>query len=204
VNRLRDRLGRLQRSIQRDVGIRDKTRRDLKAECVKLGMTSRDQVIHRKAALFIERVAEQSRIEMSDSFEAIVGFVLQSVLGPDYGFKILYEQKRDRASVKFHVVDPEYPEGADPLESRGGGVVDLLSFALRMAVLELSTPRNNLPIILDEPFKHVHKKYSADLAEMLKRLSDRTGRQFIVVTHNSEFAECADERFEISGKGVID
>jgi DNA repair exonuclease SbcCD ATPase subunit len=90
-----------------------------------------------------------------------------------------------------------YKEAADPLGSRGGGVVDIVSLALRIVILELYTPRIDGPLMLDEPTKQLSKEFSDRAAELLRAISERTGRQIILVTHDPVLAKEAEMRFQL-------
>ncbi|NLB89398.1 MAG: ATP-binding protein, partial [Syntrophomonadaceae bacterium] len=81
--------------------------------------------------------------------------------------------------------------------SRGGGIVDIISLALRIALLETSRPALDGPLILDEPAKHVSQDYSHNVAEFLKLVVNTFERQVIMVTHNSYLADSGDKAFEV-------
>ena len=50
----------------------------------------------------------------------------------------------------------EKGEEAHPFDCCGGGVWDVISFALRCACLVLEQPANTRFLVLDEPFKFIH------------------------------------------------
>jgi DNA repair exonuclease SbcCD ATPase subunit len=72
------------------------------------------------------------------------------------------------------------------LNSTGGGVVDVASFALRVACLILHRPRLSKVMVLDEPFKFVSAQYRDRVRTMLERLSQDLDMQIIMVSHIDE------------------
>jgi DNA repair exonuclease SbcCD ATPase subunit len=91
-----------------------------------------------------------------------------------------------------------------PIDSNGGGIVDMISIALRVAILEIhSDPRINGPIILDEPGKHVSEDYVEKMALFLKYLSSHFNRQIIMVTHQQSLSELSDKSFQVLINGGV-
>lgn len=74
----------------------------------------------------------------------------------------------------------------DPMSSTGGGVVDVASFALRIAALLMQKPAGRLLLILDEPFRFVSEEYRDRVKDLVEELSKELGIQFIIVTHMKE------------------
>ena len=71
----------------------------------------------------------------------------------------------------------------DPINSAGGGVIDVAAFGLRVASLILSKPAHRRLLVLDEPFKFVHPpERRPRLVEMLKMLAREFQVQIIMVT----------------------
>lgn len=93
-----------------------------------------------------------------------------------------------------------------PIDSSGGGALDIASFGLRLAVWSLLTGKKNNTIILDEPFKFLSKDLRPYSGEMLKAISEKLGIQIILVTHDEEYVNIADKVFRvkmINGVSVV-
>ena len=90
-----------------------------------------------------------------------------------------------------------YTVVASPEDAKGGGVTDVVSLALRLALLELSRPRPGGPVLLDEPGKMISKEYLPNVAEFLKQYAAKTGRQVILITHHEALADVADVGFKV-------
>ncbi len=93
------------------------------------------------------------------------------------------------------------PVKTKPQDARGGGVVDIISLALRVAMVETFRPRPEGPLILDEPGKHVSAEYVIPMLEFLKSTAEMFGRQVILVSHNSHLTEGADRVFQVQMRG---
>jgi DNA repair exonuclease SbcCD ATPase subunit len=104
-----------------------------------------------------------------------------------YRFRLVYERKRDQSEVRFVLVDGEGNE-YDPLRANGGGVVDIIAFALRLATIVLSKPKPAQVLILDEPFRFLSAEHRERVASLLDSLASELGFQFIMVTHIPELA----------------
>lgn len=155
------------------------------------------ELLEKVRALLIEASAfarEQARQQV----EAMVTSALQMVFGPDMKFHIRLEESHGRVEAEY-LVSSSYEGGSRienrPQDSRGGGVVDVVSLALRLALLEASRPRVEGPVMLDEPAKHVSEEYSASVVEFLKGVCKSFDRQVILVTHNTQLAESGDANF---------
>ena len=157
-----------------------------------------EQNLAREAVLLLDHAGQAAREMISRRFNEIVTYVLQSVLGEDYKFVTTLEIKRNTVWAQFQVLSHEYGEPANPIESRGGGVVDLVSFALRVVLLELYSPRIEGPLLLDEPMKHLDKQvHSMRAAELLNAIAERVQRQIILVTHDMTLAKEAETKAEL-------
>lgn len=96
-----------------------------------------------------------------------------------------------------------YTVVASPEDAKGGGVTDVVSLALRLALLELSRPRVEGPVLLDEPGKMISKEYLPNVAEFLKQYAAKTGRQIIMVTHHDVLTDVADVGYKVTQENGI-
>jgi DNA repair exonuclease SbcCD ATPase subunit len=96
-----------------------------------------------------------------------------------------------------------YTVVASPEDAKGGGVTDVVSLALRLALLELSRPRVEGPVLFDEPGKMISKEYLPNVAEFLKQYAAKTGRQIILVTHHEALADVADVGYVVKQENGV-
>ncbi|SHE41342.1 hypothetical protein SAMN05444392_101381 [Seinonella peptonophila] len=157
-----------------------------------------------KVKILLQQSAEHARNQAKDQLEMLVSNALQYVFGPMFRFEIKLDEHGGNPHAEFYVVS-EW-EGSvirnRPQDARGGGVVDLLSLALRSALLENKHLGLQGPLLLDEPGKHVSEDYVPLFIEFLRSISEMFGRQIVLVTHNVHLSESADAAFTVRmGKG---
>lgn len=140
-----------------------------------------------QAQSIAQAIAQSIQQRAHDQIAGVVSSCLKSVFGPEYGFKIYFEQKRNRTEARLVLIKGDM-EINDPLESDSGGVVEVAAFALRIACITLSKPKVRRVLILDEPFKSVHSpEYRDKVRQMLEKLSYEFDMQIIMVTGVEEY-----------------
>jgi len=164
--------------------------------------------IFEQVRILLQRTSDYAREQSRVRIESLVTNCLQYIFDSNMEFKIEISEARGRPEADFYVVSQVNGEASrmKPQEARGGGVVDIISLALRLAMLQCSSVDINGPIILDEPAKHVSDEYIVQVAEFLKQVSLMFDRQVIMVTHNRHLVEIADKAFKIEqndGKSSI-
>lgn len=153
-----------------------------------------------EAQVFLQKVAQATQEQLRVHIKDIVQLCLDSIWPGEVEFDLIYEVKRGKTEARLvFIIDGEE---VDPLDADGGGLVDIASFALRIAVWTLGNTRNT--IILDEPMKHLSDNLQPLAAEIIKELSQKLGLQVIMITHRKELTGIADKVFEVSRKRVGD
>lgn len=164
--------------------------------------------IFEQVRILLQRTSDYAREQAKIRIESLVTNCLQYIFDSSIEFKIEVSEVRGRPEAEFFVISKIDGETVKmkPQEARGGGVVDIIALALRLAMLQCSSIDINGPIILDEPAKHVSDEYIMQVAEFLKQVSAMFDRQVIMVTHNKHLAEIADKALRIEqmeGKSVV-
>ncbi|MFV8827225.1 ATP-binding protein [Alkalihalobacterium sp. APHAB7] len=154
---------------------------------------------YEKARVLLQQSAEYAREQAKQQIESLVTNALQFIFGPLFEFQIEIEEQGNKPVAEFYVVS-DY-EGikvkTKPQEARGGGVVDIVTLALRVALIETTQPKMDGPILLDEPGKHVSGDYVLYLYEFLKSISTMFNRQIIMITHNQHLAQSGDRAYYV-------
>ncbi|MCX8130642.1 MAG: ATPase [Clostridia bacterium] len=158
-----------------------------------------------KVRILLQKVSEYAREQSRQQIEALVTNCLQYIFDSNLEFKIEIEEVRGRPEAEFYVVSNINGDAirTKPQEARGGGVIDIISLAVRIAMLQCSNLDIKGPVILDEPAKHVSDEYITQVAEFLKQVSTMFGRQVIMVTHNRHLSEIADKWYRIEMKDGV-
>lgn len=111
----------------------------------------------------------------------VVSRCLEAIFDEPYKFKIKFERKRGKTEAKL-LFERNGLE-VDPLTASGGGVIDVASFALRLASLILTRPPLRRLMVNDEPFRFISAEYRSRVKTLLETLSEEMKIQFVQVTH---------------------
>jgi DNA repair exonuclease SbcCD ATPase subunit len=154
--------------------------------------------------LLLTKTSEYAREQLKARIEETVTAALQAVFGDDLQFRVIIKEYRDQAAAEWQVVSKygDVEVAANPQDARGGGIVDIVSLALRLAMLELARPKVMGPVVLDEPGKMVSKEYAGNMGYFLKQYAMKTGRQVILVSHNEELIAAADKTYRVTKNGL--
>jgi DNA repair exonuclease SbcCD ATPase subunit len=169
---------------------------------VKEGTIRLEEIAHKKEvyakAIEVLDLAQQSvKMGIKNGFESVVTYALQFIFGDKYLFELDFGRRGNFQEVGINVKTATLNKPYDPMDTSGGGVIDVISFALRVAILELHKPRIEGPIIPDESFKHLSREHLYQAGEFLNALVGRVGRQIIMITHSPELVKMADNAIEI-------
>lgn len=151
-----------------------------------------------KAREIITTVAKDTQQQLEIRITNIVTMALAAVFPDPYQFVLRFTERRNQTEADLLLVRDG--EEVSPIDATGGGVLDVVSFALRVAILLMSNYRRI--IILDEPFRHLSEDLQPKASEMMKMLSDKLGIQFIMVSHEDGIIGSADNVITIK-KGEV-
>lgn len=142
----------------------------------------REVTIAEASQQILQEAAQQVQEQAHDQIATLVSRCLKAVFDDPYEFKITFEKKRGRTEARLSFVR----DGMEisPLRASGGGVVDVASFALRLACLLLGRPPRRRVLISDEAFKGVDRENRVRVRELLSTLSSEMGVQMIQTTHS--------------------
>lgn len=152
-----------------------------------------------KVRILLGRVSEFAREQARVQIESLVTNCLQFIFDTNLEFGIEINEVRGRAEAEFFVISNYIGQviKTKPQDARGGGVIDIISLAIRIAMLECSDEEIKGPVILDEPAKHVSDEYIVQVSEFLKQVALMFKRQVIMVTHNKHLREMADRWYKV-------
>lgn len=152
-----------------------------------------------KARIVVQEVANEIQKNLEYRITNIVSMALASVFNDPYEFKVEFVTRRNQTECDLYFVRGD--NMCDPLDSSGGGALDIASLALRMAIWSIKKTRAIQ--ILDEPCKFLSKDMQAKASLMLKELSSKLGIQIIAISHIDDMIEAADRVINITQeKGI--
>lgn len=170
--------------------------RKLEADELLLQQTLKRQETVLKAQALIQTTAQETQNQLTYHVQALVQNALDAVFPTVYLFRAAFELRRGQTEVDIWL--DKDGEAIDPRDAAGGGVVDVVCFALRVVAWSLS--QTSPVLILDEPFKWVSMGLRPICGQLLRGISDRLGLQIIMVTHDPELVEQADRIFLVEQK----
>lgn len=194
LNILKSRYEDVYNYYQREKGKRDILQEQLESLEVELEQSRSEVELLEKVILLLQRTSEYAREQSKQQIESLVTKCLQFVFDKSISFEIDIYEQRNTANADFYLVNKigDIDIRTKPEVSNGGGIVDIISLALRISFLELNDPKLEGPIIFDEPAKHVSEDYIFNIGDFLKESSRMFDRQIIMITHNSHLAALAD------------
>jgi len=182
--------------LEQKKGLKKELEKNLKEKTEEEREFSRRKINAEQAQLIIQEVAKQTQSQLEYHISDVVSMALSAVFDDPYEFSLKFVDRRGKTEAD--IVFLREGEEVDPLQSAGGGAVDVASFALRIALWSIGKPRSRNTIILDEPFRFLSADLQPKAGEMMKLLSERMGIQFIIVTHNKSLIDSADRVFTVS------
>lgn len=172
---------------------------ELKLKIKKLNKISDQLDVLEKTNILLQKTSEYAREQAKKQIEGLVTNCLQYIFDSNIKFSIEIQESYGKPNAEFYVITKGKEETIKtrPQDSRGGGVIDIISLALRIAFLQIHKPVVYGPLILDEPAKHVSEDYIYNVAEFLKQVSEMFNRQIIMVTHNTHLSSIADNAYRV-------
>jgi len=143
-----------------------------------------------KASALASVIAKQTQEELCIQLTSLVTLALKAVFPDPYKFVLRFEEKRGKTEALL-LVERNGME-VDPYDAAGGGVVDVISFALRICMWKLAEKPSRNTLVLDEPYRFVSRDLQAKIGGMLRDISNKLGLQMIIVTHEEELMGYGD------------
>lgn len=166
---------------------------------VRLAELQQEDLTMEQARLLLVEAGAQARTRVRDTLENVVTRALQTVFDSSYRFVVLLKEDGKTPEVRFEVVCGDPAVQDEPSDAMGGGVVDVVSMALRIAYQILYGIQG--PILLDEPGKWLDLERAPKLAQIISELAEEFDLQIIMVTHIGSFAHTAQRVYRVTHNG---
>lgn len=158
----------------------------------------KDEIIYSQAVELLSLVQKVTRDKIKDSFETIVTHALNYIFESDkYKFELVFKRRGNLQELSFAVLTPDKDEAFDPLTTDAGGVLNVVSFALRVVLMEVSNPKVNGFILSDESFANLSSDHIEKASEFLQEINKKFKRQIIAISHQSQLLQSADKLIEV-------
>ena len=164
------------------------------------------KLIIEQAQIIFQTVAKATQSELSWYINDMVTAAIEAVFPEDrFQFYLEFVQRRGRTEADLFLADAK-GNRIKPSDADGGGLVNVVAFALRVALWSL-TKSSRATFICDEPFVFLHSREAhTKVAELLKTISEKLQLQIIMVTgedESQEIIEGADKVIRVKKtKGV--
>jgi DNA repair exonuclease SbcCD ATPase subunit len=189
-------LSDVRKQIERLQGAKSLTEKQITAVNDDLAQLNREYKWCEQAREIVREVGMKTQEQLQYHISDITSLALESIFDDPYELKVEFVQRRNKTECDLLFVRDG--ETMKPVDSSGGGTVDVASFALRIASWSMSNPRTRNTIILDEPLRFLSVDNQERASRMIKELSDKLGLQFIIISHEEELAAYADKEFKVS------
>jgi len=206
---IKEELGAIRSNIDRRIGARDIILEDISKSNDKIREYEANKEDYDKILKLLQTLSDMKKDKIKNKIEKLITRGLSSVYSENYEYELDYEIKRDSIYVSPYVI--QFIDGkklkTPILDSRGGGISDIISFLNRVIILALYKPVLRMVMILDEPFKWVSREYLVNINKLLRTLNSLLKIQFIIVTHKYELIEESDKVFKtkrINGVSYIE
>lgn len=175
-------ITQLRQRLEQEKGRLQQVKDDRNATAISLAELANRKLIIEAVQLIFQTVAQQTQDNLSWYINDMVTAAMEAVF-PDegYQFKLEFVQRRGKTEADLYLADAAGNK-VKPSDAEGGGLVNVVAFALRVALWSLSKPSRPV-FVLDEPFSFLHSTTAHErVAELLKTLSEKLGLQIIMVT----------------------
>lgn len=167
-----------------------------------LEISKERMIVVDKARIYFQATAEKMQRDVAETLSVIITSAIRAVFDSDeYTCDIVFGTARNQSEARVVLYKGDQ-EIDDPMDSVGGGLIDVASFAARVGFIFLSGTRKVL--IADEPFKGVSEDFRSKCPEMLRLLSEQLKMQFIINSHMPELIDGADNVIMIKNGSVLD
>lgn len=205
IDQLNEYIDKADKFIAKEMGKKEIIEEQIKHKTSRLEEIASEVDLLSKVSALLHKTSEYAREQAKVQIETLVTKCLQYVFETDIEFIVEIDEQRGKSAAEFYVVNTmdDIILKTKPELSRGGGVVDIVSLALRIAFLQTHKPKIQGPLILDEPAKHVSDEYIYNVSEFLKQTSELFDRQMIMVTHNNHLASISTSAYKVELKGSV-
>ena len=217
INEVKQLLSQKHDAVQQRIGEKRSLENrvtDLELEINKL---ADDTLTVEKAVWLLQQYADFQQKEVIEKVESVVTDGIRMVFQNDsLDFKLYYSETKSGTKKKapeitmavFYDYNGERVKG-DIKESFGGGLSVVVATLLRIVVVMFMSAKVRPILFLDEPIKDLSPEYPEQdtlasqyrdrMASFLKGITETTGIQVIMVTHEPNYAEVSDVDYRFFG-----
>lgn len=139
---------------------------------------------------------------LKEDIDSLVTIAMKIVYDDrDIAFGMLFEKTKAGQS-QYRPVIIENGEEFNPKDEQCGGVLDVISYALRIILHSFEKPKGRDFMIFDEPFKFLGGGVLGErAAEMAKKINKDIGIQSMIISHDDISIGKADKVYHVEHDG---
>lgn len=187
-------LTHIREKLNRDLATRGVLEKQLTDANITLEKLRSSEVSLAKVQVLFQEAARMTQEKLEYHISTVVSSALAVIWEDPYTFEVEFVTKRGvREAQLWFIRDGEKYK---PIESSGGGAIDIASFALKVAAWSINKTTRNI-LIIDEPFRNLSGNLQSKAAEMLCMISDKLSLQIILISHIEALVQNADKLFRV-------
>lgn len=197
---MNNRLSKIQEYVLTKRAEKNSLENQMKTTNLQIAEKEKKQSLLEKSLASLQKLTDLKKKETTEKIENIISFGLQTIFeDSSYQFKILDSIKRKQVVYDFRVFSDSFnsDNGVSILDSRGGGVVSIVSFLLRLVLMCMMDKKAERFLALDEPFSTLSENYHENLVVAVKSIVEKLGVQLLVVSHQKSLDSFGDVVYEL-------
>jgi predicted ATPase len=184
---LKKRANKVKSILDQKIGVRQTHLNNLDTETKIFDENTYNKQLNTASIDLLNLASFQRRKNTVLHLETLIDAFAKAVYGEDYTFSFkVYDNSFTKLEpvMRKPVSVDDYME-VDLKDGSGGGLLEICSFAARLACNEIEGYQG--PLFLDETFKSLSAdKKIQDLIAVLQEYVKQTGKQFIFITHKAD------------------
>lgn len=194
-------IDRLNSTLYKKIGEYDFYNAELKEATLKKEQLELEIATLKKTSAFLASVSKELRSRLVEEIEKLVTMAITKVLNDDsLVFKLQFETTASTTNARCKLFDKITNDEYDIIDSFGGGLSDIVCTALRLISIELWSPKNELPVFLDETGKYISGDFQRNFGLFLKEWSRQFNRQIILISHSKDVVLDSDKKIVVTKK----
>lgn len=155
-----------------------------------------------EALMAISFEVEEIQKRLKIDIDSLVTIAIRTVYDRDISFALVFGRGVTGASSYTPVII-ENGEEFDPKDEQCGGVLDVISYAMRIVLKGFEAKESRNFFAMDEPFKFLGGGLLAERAsDMMKQINDELGIQSLIISHDENCIRTADRIYHTTHNGT--
>lgn len=197
INNLEEKLSTLKEELSGIIGKENLLTEQISTSEKKIEDFKIQRMNLRKAVELLSSIQKKINQNAKSGIEIVVTHALRYIFNEDYRFHLDFRKRGNLQELFFQLIFPGEEEPVDLMACSAGGVLDVISFALRIAIISLIKPKVEGFIVGDEIFRNLSTSYLPTASNFLQTINMKLKRQLILITHKQEFLNPKNNLIEI-------